>query len=172
MAGISLQRWDESTYSAAFAFVADMRLWHHILPETERWRCWESVKQERPCKKKKKKGRGSECIVLWHMDWALNYCQSSCSQRLRISHEELCMVKMFGVQRERQLIRPNVHMHRYGNHRSELLKSNFTTCFSPDASDPTAEAHVRRCSYPSSVARKSELADGSTDPWQDFPSRN
>lgn len=123
-------------------------------------------------KKKKKKGRGSECIVLWHMDWALNYCQSSGSQRLRISHEELCMVKMFGVQRERQLIRPNVHMHRYGNHRSELLKSNFTTCFSPDASDPTAEAHVRRCSYPSSVARKSELADGSTDPWQDFPSRN
>ena len=110
MAGISLQRWDESTYSAAFAFVADMRLWHHILPETERWRCSESVKQERPCKKEKK-GRGSECIALWHMDCALNYCQSSSSQRLWISHEELCIVKMFRVQRERQLIRPNVHMH-------------------------------------------------------------
>lgn len=71
MAGISLQRWDESTYSAAFAFVADMRLWHHILPETERWRCWESVKQERPCKKKKKKGgevnasRSDIWIELW-----------------------------------------------------------------------------------------------------------
>ncbi len=105
MAGISLQRWDESTYSAASALLL---MWGCAItsssrPRTEGLRVGEAGASW-------SEGRGSECITLWqtHMDCALNYCQSSSSQRPRIPHEDnwKCLDSTGKV-------RPGVDINRY-----------------------------------------------------------
>lgn len=80
-------------------------------PQDRALKGYESVKQQRPGQ------TGGEVNASCsdrqtHMDCALNYCQSSSSQRLpRISQTtELWFMKIYRLQWESQLIKPNVDM--------------------------------------------------------------
>lgn len=88
MAGISLQRWDESTYSAALTLllISGCDITSSSRPSTEGS---ESATQQRPGQKGGEVN-ASRSDRQTHMDCALNYCQSSSSQRpLNISRRQL-----------------------------------------------------------------------------------
>lgn len=86
MAEISLQRWDESAYSVAFALLL---IWSCDITSCSRanTEALESAKQEHPGQKGGEVN-ASRSDQQKHMDFALNYCQSRISQRPSVPGED------------------------------------------------------------------------------------
>ncbi len=111
MAGISPQRWDESTYSAALALllISGCDITSSSRPSTEGLWVGEAAASW-------SKGKGSECITLWPTN-AYGFCIELLPvQQLPEAPEyltettELWITKMYRLQWESQLIRPNADM--------------------------------------------------------------
>lgn len=105
-------------------FVVDTRLWRHILFGMDALR----RRRQSPGQEGGEVNASCADKRIWIVHWITASLAAPRGPECLVETAELCIMKMLGLRRERQLVGSNPDAHRYKNHRSERSKGDWTPC--------------------------------------------